>query len=233
MHPRIQAASRTGARLAVAGLVLSVLLATSVASAATKLRDGFEAGKPTGWSSTSGINVGTFYAKQGTYGARAVSKPGQAGYLSWTSNKITQGMRYGRISGWVNIRSFKQGETVGIMNLKNGYGLNHFDMWRDVKTGKFRYDLYSKNNARSTMVAKTGRWYFVEVLVDFGGQGGDTYTARVRINGIAQPKITSTSQTGTTVRGAWFGARSTAKTNTRFYDSLAVSVGSQPFSFTR
>ena len=67
-----------------------------------------------------------------------------------------------------------------------------FDFFRGPSTGKWRWDLFRDNYAVSTMAAVVGEWYYVEVLIDFGGADGTTYTAQVRINGVDQPMITST-----------------------------------------
>lgn len=142
-------------------------------------------------------------------------------------------MRYGRIAGWVKIDSYQPGETVAIMTLKNGNGFDHFDLFRDKWSGKWRYDLSRSDSAMSTMEAETGRWYFIEVLVDFGGLGGSRYNAQVRIDGVNQPTIQSTLEVGTTVRAAWFGNYNADQTNTRHYDSLAVEVSDTPLPFIR
>jgi hypothetical protein len=214
-------------------LGVSVMLSGPAGAGSTALWDGFESGTTTAWSATSHISVAGSYAETGSYGARATSTSSQTGYLTWSSSRIAQGQRYGRIRGWVKVESCNAYQSVDTFTLQNAYGSHHFDFFRDSSTGKWKYDLFSANSATSTMTANIGQWFYVEALVDFGGVGGTTYTANVRINGLAQPTIRSTSQVGTTVKAAWFGTYNVGKTNTRDYDELGVDVGNSPFSFSR
>jgi hypothetical protein len=193
----------------------------------------FELGSLSAWSAVSNVTLSPLYAVNGAFGARAVTTPDQGGYLYWDNAAVLQGQRYARIRGWVQVASAVDGPDVGVMTVKNNVGSRHFDIFRDSSTGKWRWDLYRGDNASSTMDAELGRWYFIEALVDFGGVGGTTYRAQVRIDGVDQPAIVSTDEVGTTVRSAWFGGRQTGQTNTRLYDSLVLDVGSTPFGFTR
>jgi hypothetical protein len=224
---------RRSLRVAAAGLLAGSLLATTSASAATSLRDTFESGAPSGWSEFSSVTVGGAYARSGSYGARAVSTQDKNGYLGWTRSRVTQGQRYARISGWIKLASFRSGETVSMLIVRNARGVNHFNMWRDRTTGRLRYDLYRGDSARSTMRADVGRWYFIEVLVDYGENASTTYTARVRVNGATQPTVRSTGQVGSTVRAAYFGDTVRGKTSTRHYDNLALTVSDSALYFTR
>jgi VCBS repeat-containing protein len=222
---------------AVTTLVLGLTLAPEPASATLLASNwtGFESGYAWGWSAKENVSVDPAYAKTGLFGVQAVSTPSQAGFLTWGSSRIAPGGQYGRIAGWVRVDSYDPADkTVDVLTLKNAYGAQHFDFFLDDRSGKWRYDLFRDDNAYSTMSAEVGEWYYVEALVDFGGETGSTYTAQVRINGVDQPTIQSTQQVGTTVRSAWFGDRNAfGKTHTRSYDSLSVETGDSPFSFTR
>jgi hypothetical protein len=211
-------------------IAVSAPVQGSAIAASTSLSDGFESGGLGSWSSTSNITVGGAYAKTGSLGARAVATSTHAGYQTWKGTAIAQGLRYGRVRGWIKIISFNSNQSVDTLSLKNAHGMNHFDFFRDNNTGKWKWDLLHSNSATSTMVANRGQWYYVEALNDFGGTGGTRYVAKVQINGVTQPSVTSTGQKGTTVKSAWFGSAAATKTNTRYYDSLAVQVASSPFS---
>lgn len=229
-----------GVALKAAGWAVTILalggvtfMPPAATAASTRLGACFETGTLDAFASTSNASVGAPYAKTGSYGARVVATSERPGYLSWSSRQITQGQRYGRIRGWVKIESFQAGQPVSAFTMQNAHGSNHFDLWRDARTGKWRYDLLGANTAFSTMSADLGRWYYLEALVDFGGAGGTAYTAEVRIDGITQPTISSTSQVGSTVKSAWFGTFPVGQVNARHYDALVVDVGNTPFPFTR
>lgn len=201
--------------------------------AQTTLWAAFEAGTLSAWSATSNVILSPGYAASGAFGARAVSTASRGGYLSWDSDAVAQGERYARIRGWVKVAAASGSTDTGVMTVKNGSGRHHFDIFRDTSEGTWRWDLFRDDYALSTMTADIGRWYYIEALVDFGGVGGTTYRAQVRIDGIDQPTIVSTGEVGTTVRSAWFGEPQPGRTNTRLYDSLVLDVGNTPYSFTR
>lgn len=216
-----------------AGLAGTSLCVAASASAATSLGDTFESGRATGWSQQANVTVASGYAREGSFGARSVSTPNQLGYLMWNRTAITQGQRYARVGGWVRIQKFNAGESVSIAVVRNARGVNHYNMWRNPNSGRLHYDLFRADHARSTMRAELGRWYFIEALVDYGDTATDTYTARVRINGIDQPTIRSTGQVGSTVRSAYFGDTVLGNSSTRYYDNLALTVADSPLEFTR
>lgn len=220
-------------RAVPAGLAVASLYLASSASAAQTLTDTFESGQTSGWSQKANTTVSSAYAREGSMGARSVSTANQLGYLMWNYKDVPQNQRYARVGGWIKIGSFKAGETVSIVVVRNAHGVNHFNLWRNVNSGRFMYDLYRGNHARSSMQAEVGRWYFVEALIDFGDTGNSAYSARVRIDGAEQPSIRSTGQVGTTVKSAYFGDNVLGNTSTRYYDNLSLTVSDSPLSFTR
>jgi hypothetical protein len=193
---------------------------------------GFESGDSPSWSEDQGIDISSDYAHTGTYGAQATATPDQAAYLKWGYPTVTQGQRYARIGGWFRIDSAEPDESVGVFSVKNDVGVNNFDFFLNPVTGRFQWDLYRYDNASSTMTAELGKWYYVEAIVDFGGPWNSRYTARVRINGVDQPAITSDLQVGSTVRSAFFGGPAIGKTNTREYDSLSLWLSDDPQDMT-
>ena len=221
--------------MCAAALLLLGVDAGSSAAAATSdsLSSGFESGTTAGWSVSQGVVVSSSYAHTGNYGAHATATSDRAAYLQWASPSVVQGHRYARVGGWFRIDSAAPNQSVALFSLKNDVGVNHFDFFLNPVTGRFQWDLYRRNNGSSTMTVKMKQWYYIEALVDFGGVGHSRYTAQVRINGIQQPAITSTSQVGTTVRSVFFGGNSIGFTNTRDFDSLALVVSDAPQAFTR
>jgi hypothetical protein len=203
------------------------------ASADTDLFDSFESGTASAWSVFSNVSISPAAARSGSYGVRAVTNPLESGFLTWNRSDVTQGKRWARVSGWMRIASCDCSDNVGFLNIKNANGVNHFDLWRDKSSGTFRYDLLDRDNEYSTMKVDVGEWYFVEVLVDFGGDDGSTYVARLRINGETQPSIRSTDQVGTSVRSVWFGGPTAFKSFTKDYDNLNLDLSDSPLYFTR
>jgi hypothetical protein len=234
---RVIAAAAVVAGLSVVAGGAVVLDQRSAAEAAgsgsTSLRAGFESGTFDAWSAVNSTRLSSSCSNSGAYGACAVTTPTDGGYLEWTPADVAQGMRYARVRGWVRLDSGVADQSIGVMTVKNDYGSRHFDIFRDPDSGKWRWDLFRGDHATSTMQAEIGEWYYMEALVDFGGTGGTTYTAQVRINGVDQPSIESDGMTGSTVKAAWFGGKADGRTNSRSYDGLALDVGDSPFSFTR
>ena len=225
------------ARGALVGLAASMLLNLGVGPAAaddstTMLWSGFESGAAPSWAHHRGVRVAHRFAHSGHYGARAVARPDRPAYFKWTAPKVVQDKRYARIGGWFRVDKKTAGESIGLFSLKNANGSNHFDVFRDPSSGRFEWDLYRNDSGSSTMRARVGKWYYIEALVDFGGEGGTTYIAQVRINGVDQPTITSEDQDGTTVHSAYFGDNETGKTNAREYDSLFLELADHPLTFS-
>ena len=225
--------AHTGRVCAAALVLLGVNAGSSAAADAPQtLWAGFESGAVPDWSVNQGISISPDYAHTGNYGAQATATPDQAAYLKWGPILVQDG-RYARVSGWFKIDSADPNESVALVTLKNGVGVNNFDFFLNPVTGRFQWDLYRYDYGASTMTAELGQWYYLEALVDFGGVGSTQYTAQVRINNVDQPTITSEFQVGTTVRTAYFGGNVAGKTNTREYDSLALVVSDEPQAFSR
>jgi hypothetical protein len=232
--PVMSAARRRALRfLGVAAVAMSLGLTAAVpADAATGFWAGFESGTTNVFSRDQNVDVAAGCAKAGDLGAEAVSTPLSPAFLNLSPSDVDQGNRYGHVRAWVKIDDMADGQNVSVLTIKNANGFNHFDLWRDPTTGHWRWDLFRGDFALSTMAAEVGVWYRIDVLVDFGGDGGSTYTAQVRINGVDQPAIASTSQIGTSVRSFWLGGPVLGYSNTRCYDSVTAEVGDSAFSFT-
>ncbi len=234
----MSARRRTVRKTWLSGAMAVLLLAAGAGSVSAEeqpaavLWAGFETGAAPKWSSANGVQVASTYAKSGSYGARAEATPDRPAYLKWSAPKVVQGQRYARIAGWIRIDRTTSNESIGLYTVKNGRGVNHFDLFRSPSTGRFQWDLYRNDSASSTMRAEVGKWYWVEALVDFGGPGGTAYTADVRINGVDQPAIRSEGQPGSTIRSVYFGENNGGKTNTRSYDSLTLVLDDEPQSFS-
>lgn len=222
---------RRAVRGTVGAIIASTLIFTAPTAVASEaLNDDFESGAATNWTTTSHVVVSAQSAKTGRFGARTAVTPNTASYLAWTPPRITAGLRYARVRGWFEVDSRAAGESVDVFTVKNAQGSHNFDFFLTPR-GRWRYDLFSKDSALSTMPAKLGSWYHVEALVDFGGPKGSTYSAKVWINGVAQPSISSTRQVGSTVQAAYFGSAIAGKTAIRHYDDLALDVSGTPLAY--
>jgi hypothetical protein len=178
-----------------------------------------EGGSLAGFAVTRSARATAAAAYHGAYGVQ-VSSTAAPGMVQWTPQNLAQGHRFAATRLWFKLVSRAPGESVDVLTINNGQGRDNFDLFITGDTRRFKWDVAAADWAESRTAVDYGRWYYLEVQVEFSGT---SHAARVRIDGAEQAGVTSTGS-DTTVAAARFGS-GTNKTHTQHYDDLAIRVG--------
>ena len=203
--------------LALIASVAVIRVATASADTSVTRRDSFESGafSSTRWS-TKAASIGSTGAHDNRRFAR-LTATGAGSYVSWPSSVVQQGHRAWSVRAWFRVGSRGADHSVGLLTIRNRTRVHNADLFIEAPTGRCRVDLLSTNKAVSAFRCDDQAWHLVEMRGDYGAA---SYTLAWRLDGVAQPSITSTGQPPSTVLDLWVG------------DSSANGFGVQPVAAT-
>lgn len=184
------------------------------------LSDSFESGTLDAWSSAASASVSPDAADHGTFGLE-INANQAPGYVGWSPSLVPQGHSYASLRAYVQVVSQGDGESLGLITVRNSLGVHNFDFFVTADTHRFKWDLANSDSAESAFTVEPGRWYLVEIQCEFAGT---YYNAGVKIDGVNQGLITSAGQVPATVRSVWLGTYA-PKTHVQRYDDVELSVG--------
>lgn len=184
------------------------------------LSDGFESGTLDAWSATASAAVSPDAADHGAYGLE-INADQAPGYASWSSSAVPQGHSYASLRAYVQVVSQGDGESLGLITVRNSLGIHNFDFFVTADTHRFKWDLANSDAREADFTVEPGRWYLVEIQCEFAGT---YYNAGVKIDGVNQGLITSADQVPATVRSVWLGTYA-QKTHVQRYDDVELAVG--------
>jgi hypothetical protein len=209
----------------VAGaLALAATLAVAAPASADVTAVSFdgESGTLAGVSASAGATVSSAAARHGTNGLDVDGMAAPA-FARWNPDVVPQGHTHATARVWIRLLSRAPGESVDLFTIQSARRTENFDLFVNGITGQLQWDLYRANEDHTDGPMELGRWYLVEVQVEYAG---DEYTARVRLDGVDQGTIAS-AYPSTTVRSIIVGSEP-AKTHHQQYDDLVVQVGDAP-----
>lgn len=209
---------------AVAALVAAVAvgrLATASAASSTVRQDSFESGAFTsGQWVTTAASIGSTDAHDNRRFAR-LTATGAGSYLTWPASVVQQGQRAWSVRAWFRVGSHGADHSVGLLTVKNKTGVHNADLFMEASTGRCRVDLLSSDKAVSTVRCDDKAWHLVEMRGDYGTA---TYTLDWRLDGVAQPSISSIAQPPSTVTELWVGDSNPNKTYVLDIDDVSLTV---------
>ena len=209
--------------VAVAALVAVAVGRLTIASAATTStrQDSFESGTlSSGRWSTTGATFGTTGAHDNRRFAR-LTATGSGSTLTWPPSVVQQGQRAWSVRAWFKVESHGADHSVGLLTVRNKVGVHNADLFIEATTGRCRVDLLSSDKALSASRCDDQAWHLVEMRGDYGTA---TYTLEWRLDGVAQPSISSTAQPPSTVMDFWVGDSNPNKTYVLDIDDVALTV---------
>lgn len=184
-----------------------------------------EGGQLTGFSSSQRASVTSAAARSGGFGLD-VSSTAQTAYARWDTDRVPQNNSYASLRFAVRLDSRTRAQSVDLVTVANSNYVRNFDLFITNGTPYFKWDIFSANADQSNFVVQTGRWYLIEVLVEYSG---NQHSAQVRIDGVDQGTVTS-SGSDATISTVTFGSFS-RKTHSRVYDDIALFVDDSPLGF--
>jgi hypothetical protein len=181
-----------------------------------------ESGGTSRWPTVTGAaSAAAAAAYSGAYGLRLNPTNGAASVATSTT-QWPQTRPWASLAARLRLNTLPgDGVSADLVTLQNTGGVNHFDFFVSAGTGRFAYDLLQADAGDTGITPVTGVWYLLEAVVYFGAA---TYEARVRVNGVQTPTITSTAQTPASVRSLHFGTASTTKTYQLDVDEVMIRV---------
>lgn len=211
----------------VAGVAVGRMTIASAATTAT-YQDTFESGSfPTGKWTTTNATFGSTGAHDNRRFARLTATGARAS-MTWPTSVIQQGQRSWSVRTWFKVGSRGANHSVGLLTIRNKTGLHNADLFIEAPSGKCRVDLLATDKAVSTTRCDDGAWHLVEMRGDYGSS---TYTLDWRLDGVAQPSISSANETPSTVMDFWIGDSSLDKAFVLDVDDVTLAIGdsTQPF----
>ncbi len=187
---------------------------------------GFETASALGRADVKGAAVTTGAAHDGTHGLE-VRAIGSDAYVRWNAEVLGTGNPYWTFRAWMRVVDWTPSESVDLFTVRNVQVKNNFDLFVGAPYRRLQWDLYRENSAQAPPF-DLGRWYLVEAKGSFATS---TYTANVRIDGVAQTAIASPDQPPSAVSEFILGSIGTAKTNRAQFDDVRVELGNEPLPF--
>jgi hypothetical protein len=191
------------------------------------LSNDFEDGAALDGASVSHATVAAGAAKNGRLGLE-VRSDGSEAYAAWAAERFGGPLPYWSFRAWVRVTAWTPDESVDLFTVRNQQVVNNFDLFVGAPWRKLQWDLFRQNSVETPWQAQLGRWYLVEARGSFATS---TYTADVRIDGVAQPSIASPGQPPSAVKEFVLGSIGTAKTNRAQFDDAAIRVAKSPLPF--
>lgn len=217
----------------------STVPSVSASAPSRSLTTGFEDGSLRLLTDHTRARVARAAAKHGSFGLEVDAAGGDA-FALWNAPTDGTARSWWSFRAWIRVVSWSRAEAVDLFTVRNTRITNNFDVFVDTPTAStagstkpggtrarrvLRWDLYRGDTARSRGRVELGRWYLVEANGSFAT---DTYTAEVRIDGVAQRPITSDGQPPAAVRDVYLGPGGAAKTQRVQYDDVKIEVADRP-----
>jgi hypothetical protein len=188
---------------------------------------GFESGELPAGTDAGGALVVATAARSGAHGLEIRARGGEA-YLRWDADVLGGPAPYWSFRAWVRILDWTDRESVDLFTVRNREVVNNFDLFVGAPTRRFQWDIFRRDFGEAAGGLVPGAWHLVEARGSFAGS---TFTAEVRIDGVAQTPVASTGQVPSAVSEFVLGSIGTSKTNTAQFDDVAVAVGDAPLPF--